>query len=411
MSDDCETVSLVTRRRVLGTAGALFALSFVPKPALAGPGADDLRVLVVVLRGAMDGLAAIPPMGDPAYAEIRGSLALDAGGAHPVHRLDSFFAAHPAMPNLARLYRADQASVVHAVATPSRERSHFSAQEVLESGLPGASHADAGWLNRAFGGLTSLGSIPPKGVLGVGVLPPLVARGPAPVLGWAPAELPDAPPGLAERVLALYAVRDPELGKVLSSGIQTDAMADGMKPGMSGDPGPAKTRSMRATAAGLARLMAAPDGPRLGAVAFGGWDTHANQGGATGQLALLLAGLDDSLALFEQGFGAVWKRTAVVVITEFGRSARVNGTVGSDHGTGTVALLVGGAVRGGRVITDWPGIAERQLFEGRDLAPTTDLRAVLKGILQQGYDLPEKFLAETVFPETAAIRPMRDLLV
>jgi uncharacterized protein (DUF1501 family) len=213
-------------------------------------------------------------------------------------------------------------------------------------------------------------------------------------------------------VLDLYAARDPELGKVLANGLGAAGIARSDRDGMNVTAHvPGYVRAMRDTAHSVARIMAADDGPRVGALAFGGWDTHANQGAATGQLARLLSGLDTAFGAFETGFGPVWQRTAVVVITEFGRTARVNGTIGSDHGTGTVAVLLGGAVRGGRVLADWPGLGPSQLYENRDLAATTDLRAVLKGVLQQGYDLNESFLANTVFPGTGSVRPMRDLLI
>jgi uncharacterized protein (DUF1501 family) len=163
-------------------------------------------------------------------------------------------------------------------------------------------------------------------------------------------------------------------------------------------------------ARGAAKLMAADDGPRIGALAFDGWDTHANEGGPVGRLAQLLSGLDGALAEFESGLGPHWRDTVVVVATEFGRTARINGTEGTDHGTGTVALLAGGAVKGGRVISDWPGLKLANLYEGRDLAPTTDLRAVLKGVLRDHLGLSERALGTSVFPDSATARPMAGLV-
>ncbi len=233
-------------------------------------------------------------------------------------------------------------------------------------------------------------------------------------MGWAPQAVPNASDDLAQRMLDLYTHRDPALGRALSAGLDTDRMAKAQ--GMSGDAakpqgGPADPRGMAQAAQGAARLLAASDGPRVAALSFDGWDTHANQGGATGRLATLLGGLDGAFAALEEGLKPVWKDTAVIVVTEFGRTARVNGTIGSDHGTGTVAFLLGGAVAGGRLFADWPGLAANQLHEGRDLRPTTDLRAVLKGLLQDHLGLPATVLADRVFPGSGAAGPMRGLVV
>jgi uncharacterized protein (DUF1501 family) len=167
---------------------------------------------------------------------------------------------------------------------------------------------------------------------------------------------------------------------------------------------------MRNVARGAAKLMAADDGPRIAALAFDGWDTHANEGGPVGRLANLLSGLDGAFAEFESGLGASWRDTVVVVATEFGRTAHINGTEGTDHGTGTIALLAGGALKGGRVIADWPTLRAASLYQGRDLAPTTDLRAVIKGVLSDHLGIGERVLAQAVFPDSAMVKPMRGLI-
>ncbi|MBA4335644.1 MAG: hypothetical protein C0420_12325, partial [Methylobacterium sp.] len=367
-----------SRRAVLGAAGALFAWSFVPKFAYAAAGSRDPRFLLVVLRGALDGLSAVPPLGDPDYAGLREGIALTKDGPDAALPLDGFFYLHPAMPNLARLYAAGQASVVHAAATGYRERSHFDGQDVLESGQGGPGKTESGWLNRLIAHLPPGEGISRKGVLGVGVVPPLVVRGEAPVLGWAPPRMARAGSDLIQRLEDLYGQRDPGLARALAQAKLTEEIA--RRQGMSGEArgggGPDSTEGMKRIAEGAAALVGADDGPRIAALAFEGWDTHANEGGAKGRLAQLLGGLDGALATFEQGLKPVWKDTVVMVVTEFGRTARVNGTVGTDHGTGTVAFLVGGAVKGGRMIVDWPGLKLEQLHEKRDLKPTTDIRAV-----------------------------------
>jgi len=399
--DCCET--LATSRRALLLGGASFAAwAYLPKFARAADGRDP-RLIVVILRGALDGLATVAPVGDPDYAALHGSIALNSDGAHAATMLDSFFALHPSMPEFARMYRENHAAVIHAVATPYRDRSHFDGQDVLESGFAGPGRVQSGWLNRALEGLPRGERV--MGALAVGPTTPLVLRGAAPTVGWSPVALPQADDDTAARLLELYRHRDPQLAKALTQGLQLDKVAQGddmrPKPGING---------MRVVARGAAKLMVADDGPRIAALAFDGWDTHANEGGPVGRLAQLLAGLDGALAEFESGLGTHWRDTAVVVATEFGRTVRVNGTEGTDHGTGTVALLAGGAIRGGRVIANWPSLRPASLYEGRDLAPTTDLRVVIKGVLADHLGLSERVLAETVFPDSATARPMKGLI-
>jgi uncharacterized protein (DUF1501 family) len=320
--------------------------------------------------------------------------------------LDSFFALHPSMPEFARMYREKHAAVIHAVATSYRDRSHFDGQDVLESGFTGPGRVQSGWLNRALEAL-------PKGErvmsgLAVGPTTPLVLRGAAPTVGWAPVALPQADDDTAARLIELYQHRDPALASALTQGLQLEkvALGDDMKP----KPGANGAAAMRLVARGAAKLMAADDGPRIAALAFDGWDTHANEGGPVGRLAQLLSGLDGALAEFESGLAARWRDTVVVVATEFGRTVRINGTEGTDHGTGTIALLAGGAVNGGRVISDWPSLKASSLYQGRDLLPTTDLRAVIKGVLRDQFGLAERVLAESVFPDSAATKPMPGLV-
>jgi uncharacterized protein (DUF1501 family) len=406
MSACCETPT-PSRRAMLVGGGAMFAWAYRPRLASAA-GARDPRFIVIVLRGALDGLATVAPVADPGYARLHGQIALSLTGEHPAIPLDSFFALHPAMPVFARQYRQGNAAVVHATATGYRERSHFDGQDVLESGYAGPGIVQSGWLNRAIGALPRGERIAPRG-LAIGPTTALIMRGPVPVLGWSPQVAASASDDLAERVLDLYAHRDPLLKAALEQGLDTDRIAsrEGAVRRVGGTGG--AIAAMRLTAEGAARLMAAEDGPRIAALSFDGWDTHANEGGAVGRLAQLLGGLDSAFEAFEQGLGTHWKETTIVAVTEFGRTARINGTVGTDHGTGTIALLAGGAVKGGRVIADWPGLKDEQLFERRDLKPTTDLRAVLKGLLAEQFDLSPAVLSSTVFPQSEAARPLLGL--
>ena len=249
--------------------------------------------------------------------------------------------------------------------------------------------------------------------LGVGPTAPLVIRGPAPALGWSPpGGLAPAGADLTERVLDLYAHRDPMLGGRLAAALEAGKVAS--EPAMAGmapaKPPQGPIEPMRAAAAGAARLLAAPEGPRIAALAFDGFDTHQNEGQAQGMLAQRLAGVDAAFAALNENLGDAWADTIVVAVTEFGRTVRVNGTHGTDHGTGTVALLAGGALAGGRVIADWPGLKNEKLYEGRDLAPTADLRGVLKGLVGEPFGVSAATLAETIFPESARAAPMKGLV-
>ena len=408
----CPCEMSITRRALLGTAGALFAWSFVPRFAHAA-GVRDTRFVAVVLRGALDGLSAVAPVADPDYEALRETIAISRDGPNPALPLDGFFALHPAMPTFGRLYKVGQALVVHAVATGYRERSHFDGQDVLESGQPGPGRIESGWLNRVITALPAGERAKGAGaVLGVGPVAPLIVRGPAPLTGWAPPVVPRAGADLAARVLDLYSQRDPDLARSLAQGLEIDRLTpiEGMPRNPASRSGADNGAGIRQLAEGAARLLAADDGPRIAAVAFEGWDTHANEGGATGRLAQLFAGLDGAFAAFESGLGERWEDTVILVMTEFGRTVRVNGTVGTDHGTGTVAFLLGGAVKGGRVVADWPGLKPGQLLEQRDLKPTLDLRAVAKGVLADLFGLTANVLGRDVFPETQRLKPIHGLV-
>jgi uncharacterized protein (DUF1501 family) len=408
---------LQTRRDMLLGSGALFAWAYMPK--LARAEGRDPRLLVVVLRGGLDGLAMVAPVGDPDWVKLRGEKGLALDGKSPALPLDAFFALNPAMPNLNRLYRAQQATIVHATATPYRERSHFDGQDVLESGYDRPGHLDSGWLNRALALLEADGRINPHGAraLAVGPVTPLVVRGPAPVMSWVPQRLLPASEDTQARLLDLYLHTDAKLARALQG--RRDLLDLARAGGISAVTAPADERI-----AGIARVrqyftdvavtaakyLARPDGPRVGAVGVSGWDTHINEGATGGQLANLLGALDATIPAFEQNMGDAWKETVVVFITEFGRTARINGTDGTDHGTGTVAWMVGGALKGGRVIADWPGLKEADLYEERDLKATVDLRAVLKGLLQDHLRVDHRALAASVFPGSDSVKPMAGLV-
>ncbi len=384
----------LTRRGLLGTATAVGMTALGSRLALADA-VTDRRFVLVILRGGLDGLAAVVPYGDRHYRATRGSLALD----DPMRgtgmtELDGFFGLHPALEPLAPWYRSGELLPIHAVATPYRDRSHFDGQDLLENGTDRPRGAHDGWLNRTIGlldgGERRLG-------LAIGQTVPLVLRGDQPVASWAPAVLPEADDAFLERLSMLYR-DDLLLGPLLAEAISADAMADSALAGMQ------RRRTGRggANPAALARvaggMLAAPDGPRIAVLEVGGWDTHAGQGTESGQLARSLAGLAEGLAALRESLGPAWRETVVAVVTEFGRTAAPNGTGGTDHGTAAAALLAGGSVAGGPVVADWPGLAPGALYEGRDLAPTLDLRSVLAAVVRQHLEVSDDAIARVVFP-------------
>lgn len=393
------------RRIFLASAGAFVAWASLPRHAYAG--SRDPRFLTIILRGAMDGLAVVPPIGDPDYAGLRGDLAIGASGLEQTLPLDGFFGLNNAMPGLHAMYQAGDALIVHAAATPYRDRSHFDGQDVLESGMTGPKSSDSGWMNRVAEAIPVGDGVRP--VTGLAATPtvPLILRGAAPTLTWTPPELRPASSDTMDRLLDLYTHQDPAMAKVLMAGIETDRLAGGSDAMRAGGNIAAAFQQI---ATGSARLLTKEDGPRIAVLSYDGWDTHTNEGAESGRLANLLSALDGSLVALKQTLAPVWNDTVIAVVTEFGRTAKANGTEGTDHGTATTAFLLGGAVKGGRVLADWPGLKDNQLYQARDLAPTTDLRAVLKGALRDHLGLSERVLSDTVFPDSLAVRPVDGLI-
>jgi uncharacterized protein (DUF1501 family) len=405
-----------SRRNMLLGSGALFAWAFLPK--LARAEGRDPRFLTIVLRGALDGLAAVAPVGDPDWTALRGDDALTLGGKSPALKLDGFFALNPAMPNLHTMFDAKEAIVIHASATSYRERSHFDGQDILESGVEKPGGVKTGWLNRLLAGIAPEDRVNSNGgrAFAVGPVTPLVVRGPAPVLSWSPRRILPASDDTVMRLTALYRQTDPEFARILEGSKKLTALVreHGVEQKPTSEitgPNAAQLRGYFTEAVGAAaRFLAELDGPRVGALALDGWDTHFNEGIARGQLAQLLGALDGALAAAKENMGPAWRETVIVLITEFGRTARINGTLGTDHGTATIALLVGGALKGGRVIADWPGLKPAQLLESRDLKPTIDVRAVLKGVLKDHLRADERVLTADVFPSSSDVKPIGGLI-
>lgn len=383
------------RRTLLGLTGGL-ALGGARLAMAAAPG--DARLVVVLLRGALDGLSAVQPYADPAFSGLRGPLALPQPGQEGgVLDLGGSFGLHPALTRLHAMYAAGQLLPVHAVAGPYRGRSHFDAQDFLESGAE--QRLASGWLNRALIAMPQGGASRPG--LAVGVDVPLLLRGPVRVGSYAPPGNAQVETDTLAHLAALHRA-DPLLGPAFAEGLRARGFSAAVLAGTA--PPPGNRNGFVALAGAAGRLMAAADGPRVAAMELGGWDTHAGQ---AGRLNAVLGELDQGLDALRLGLGEAWTRTAVLVATEFGRTVRVNGTNGTDHGTGGVAFILGGAVAGGRVLANWPGLAD--LFENRDLAPTMDLRSLAKGLLRDHLRLPASALAQA-FPGSEGAPPQSRLL-
>ncbi|MBT8477395.1 MAG: DUF1501 domain-containing protein [Gemmatimonadetes bacterium] len=358
------------------------------------------RLVFVLLRGGFDGLAAIVPYGDPGYQALRGAMAY---GASDLAVLEDGFGLSPGLSRLSGLWDAGELAVVHAMAIPYRTRSHFDGQAILETGLERPDGASDGWLNRLLQVMDG-----ERAGLAVAAGLPRSLSGEYPVATWSPVELGALDDGYLERLHVLYRA-DRALYDRFEAGLQMREVAadDGLASEMRGRGRQGRIAPvMRATA----RFVGQADGPNVAAVEFGGWDTHANQGMAGGSLDRLLGQLAEGIMAFREEVGTTWADTTMVVMTEFGRTARPNGTGGTDHGTAGAGLVIGPGVSRGRVVTDWPGLADRSLYEGRDLKPTLDTRAILKGVIAGVFDLTA---AQTgrVFPGSDGVRPVYDLIV
>ena len=378
------------RRGFLGMSAASLALAALPKFALAAAGRGDTRFLLVLLRGGLDGLHALQAPGDPGFAALRGDF-VNSKGQAPSLQLNVDFALHGALGFMAGLYAQQQLLPMVAVAPPYRQRSHFEAQDCVENGTTGTS-GTTGWLNRC------VAAMPGGKGLAISAVMPLAMRGKGDVSTWSPPLAKGVDPILWQQLQVLYAA-DPSLAPTFAG---IDARMEAMGAGKSQN-GLKLPQAMAAAA----KFMAAANGLRIGFVEDTGWDSHG------GELALLdrkLAELDAGVKAFHAGAESIWNNTVVVIVTEFGRTAAINGTGGTDHGTGGVAFVAGGAVKGGRIAGQWPGLGKTQLNEGRDLLATTDMRALFKGILREHLEVGSDALARSVFPDSAGLPSLPGLV-
>ena len=419
----------LSRRSLL--AGIGLSVSFLGGSALAaadGPMARR-KMVVVICRGGMDGLTVSPPVGDPDYAALRGAVAVPADQAL---KLDGTFALHPALASVHALALKGQARIAPAIASPDRARSHFEAQDVLETGASQVYGVNSGWLNR---GLEVMGKSQKIEGLSVGATAPLILRGKVQAASWSPGAGVDETARLPTLLQDLYRT-DPLMGPAFARGLETEAMAQAAMTALNPTPTPISTdaRAMasnmmspavmtspppaianqqqgrdaaRKLGSTLAGFMVQDGGPRIAAISLDGWDTHAGQ---VGHLNPRLSYLDAVLDGLNTGLGPEWSNTVVVVATEFGRTARVNGTGGTDHGTGSTALVLGGGLKRGGIIGDWPTLKQTALFENRDVAPSLDLRGLFKGVLGEHMGVDRAALETTVFPDSAGAKMVTGLV-
>jgi uncharacterized protein (DUF1501 family) len=379
----------INRRQFMGIAAAVGVSAMLPFPSFAKTRSDNIFIWIS-LRGAMDGLNVVVPYADPDYAGLRPNIGLK---PNQLLKLDSFFGLHPSLKQCHQWYENKELSFVHACSSAYRERSHFDGQKILENGTSDPFNTE-GWLNR----LLSLSSEKYDGIAIDSGLP-LIMQGESTVASWYPNRLKtrDKQTELLEELFQ----SDQMLSANFESVMKIDALV--------GDQGVGK--QFKSLMGKTGDILSADNGPNIAALELGGWDTHANQGSVNGRLSNQLKTLDAGLAALKDSLGSRWSNTVVIAASEFGRTAKENGTKGTDHGTGNIMLVAGGAMAnkvskmsssgasGGRVIANWPGLSQQNLYQGRDLKPTIDMRGVIKGVLNQHLSINNEQLEE-IFPNS-----------
>ncbi|CAH1541127.1 Tat pathway signal protein [Vibrio jasicida] len=378
MTIDKQTNLTSTRRQFLKSALAVGATSMLPNAVFAQSSSPNIFVWIT-LRGAMDGLNVVVPYADKQYLTLRPTIGL---ATEKLNKLDDFYGLHPAMKTSFEWYQNKQMAMVHACATAYRERSHFDGQKVLENGTDNPLHRD-GWLNR----LLQLDAKSKGLAIDSGL--PLIVQGEKAVSSWYPNNL-QARDSQVELLEALFQ-SDEKLASNFEEALKIEMMSNRNRPG--------KQFPVLVSQAGT--FLSAEVGPNIAVLELGGWDTHAGQGAETGRLANQLRKLDNGLANLKEALGDNWSKTVVMAASEFGRTAAENGTKGTDHGTANAMFIAGGAIEGGKVLGEFPGLAQAELYEGRDLAPANDMRAVIKAVLQQHMSIESSAL-ESVFPDSGS---------
>lgn len=357
------------------------------------------RLITIILRGGLDGLAAVPPLGDPNYKSARHKMALSNG-----QNLDGYFALHPSLSALYPFYQKGEMTIFHAIASPYRSRSHFDAQNLLENGTNHANGAHDGWLNRA---LSLYPSAQNSSGIAIGQQIPFILSGTSDVTSWAPAQSAPVSDDIYMQIQRMYDT-DPQMHQALTKGMATHDMADMALSNMDQTGGGARKNQIQQIKA-MAKLLREDKGARFATMEVGGWDTHAQQGLEQGKLANQFKQLADGITLLAKELAPIWQDCCIQIVSEFGRTVASNGTGGTDHGTAGIMILIGGGVKGGKVISDWPGLAKNQLYEGRDLFPTMDIRSVFKASLTDHMGLPLADINRSIFPQSSSAKKINRL--
>jgi uncharacterized protein (DUF1501 family) len=372
--------------------------------------ASTRRLIVVFMRGAVDGLSLVVPYNEPNYYRQRSTIAIGKpGSANGTVDLDGQFGLHPALAPLMPFWKEGSLAFVHAVGSPDPTRSHFDGQDNIESGTPGNKATQDGWLNRLEGAMPATEEIrsSPTRAVSIGSLLPRIFKGRnsvATIASGATAARPTVldRPGVRKAFEALYG-DDARMGSMFANYVaaRSDVVAaiEQADPEvMAANNGAASTYAFAADATRLGAFMRRDPRVQLGFLAVSGWDTHAGQGDASaGQLTNLLSPFARGMSALARSLGPVYADTTIAVISEFGRTVAQNGNAGTDHGYGNVMWLMGGPVAGGKVHGEWPGLDDAALHEGRDLAVVTDYRTVLAQICERHLGLSDADLSK-VFP-------------
>lgn len=380
----------ITRRRFLASAASLsVAVTLFPQVTYGATEAAK-RFVFVILRGAMDGMGALPPVGDPAFGNLRGRDT-DYDG---YIKLDGQFALHPSLKTMGRLYNQKQAIMLPAIAAPYRTRSHFDAQDLLEFGTAAKDGTRSGWLARLTDQMDGTG----EAAIALSNTLPISLLGTKRALAWAPDRLPDASEDLLDRLADLYA-SNPAMETALAKARKSDDIANSMDDPKMGDGGNRGGNNQRnlfpQLAAAAGKFLKSETGLRLAVMEFGGWDTHSNQ---AARLRQQLAALDNGISALQTSLGEAWQDTCVLILSEFGRTANFNGSKGTDHGTAGTGFILGGAVKGGRIAGDWPGLKTKQLYEERDLFPANDAYAVIAGLMHDHLGIGKSVIQASILP-------------
>lgn len=401
MDDKISLNAAVSRRQFLSGA-AMFgaAVTICPGLVLAQARTDE-RLVVIILRGGMDGLAAVAPYGDPSYASTRNGLALN---SDTILKMDQRFAFHPSLAALHKMYQNKEVAVIHAAASPYRERSHFDGQNILELGSTTPYALHSGWLNRTIGAINARDS---SLAISLGTTAPTIIRGTAPYQSWSPNSIAKVNDDFMSLLKMSYA-QDKRFSDALNQGLMArESTSDAVPKDEKMNTKQGQSFPILAEKAG--QFLAKETGPRLATLEMGGWDTHIQQGTEGGRLSENLEVLNRGIEALKSSLGPAWSKTTIVAMTEFGRTAHMNGNRGTDHGTASVVLLMGGRVQGG-IYGDWPGLADANLYQNRDLMPTTDIRSIMKGVLNNLYGLSPATLDNDIYPGSGNARSMTGLI-